>query len=143
MRSSATTSFVLRFSTMRRAILCRANIITSRNAVGRCFPWNADFGRTIDTLAGIVEHAIFGEDLVDSRASARRREHPFAGIVEHAIFGEDLVDSRASARGVVFTEDIVLAGFPVRPAFFAGLAFLAGVRLAFGCGSLGCRRVLF
>ena len=30
-----------------------------------------------------------------------------AGIVEHAIFGEDLVDSHASARGVAFTEDIV------------------------------------
>ena len=26
------------------------------------------------------------------------------GVVEHAIFGEDLVDGRASARGVVFTK---------------------------------------
>ena len=29
------------------------------------------------------------------------------GLVEHAIFGEDLVDGRASARGVVFTEDVL------------------------------------
>src|SRR5262249_1023939 len=29
------------------------------------------------------------------------------GVVEHAIFGEDLVDSRAPAHGVVFTEDVV------------------------------------
>ena len=30
-----------------------------------------------------------------------------SGLVEHAIFGEDLVDGRASTRGVVFTEDVV------------------------------------
>jgi hypothetical protein len=30
-----------------------------------------------------------------------------AGIVEHAILGEDLVDGRAPPRGVVFTEDVV------------------------------------
>ena len=29
------------------------------------------------------------------------------GLVEHAIFGENLVDGRAPTRGVVFTEDIV------------------------------------
>jgi hypothetical protein len=29
------------------------------------------------------------------------------GLVEHAIFGEDLVDSRAPTRGVVLTEDLV------------------------------------
>jgi hypothetical protein len=29
------------------------------------------------------------------------------GFVEHAIFGEDLVDGRAPRRGVVFTEDVV------------------------------------
>ena len=29
------------------------------------------------------------------------------GIVEHAIFGEDLVNRRASTRGVVLTEDVV------------------------------------
>src|SRR5437870_7143790 len=29
------------------------------------------------------------------------------GLVENAIFGEDLVDGRAPARGVVFTEDVV------------------------------------
>ena len=29
------------------------------------------------------------------------------GLVEHAIFGEDLVDGRAPTRGVVFTEDVV------------------------------------
>jgi hypothetical protein len=30
-----------------------------------------------------------------------------AGIVEHAIRREDLVDGRAPTRGVVFTEDVV------------------------------------
>jgi hypothetical protein len=29
------------------------------------------------------------------------------GVVEHAIFGEDLINGRASARGVVFTEDVL------------------------------------
>ena len=29
------------------------------------------------------------------------------GLVEDAIFGEDLVDRRAPTRGVVFTEDMV------------------------------------
>ena len=33
------------------------------------------------------------------------------GIVEHAIFGEDLVDGRASAHGVVFTEDVLKISF--------------------------------
>ena len=28
-------------------------------------------------------------------------------VVEHAIFGPDLIDGRAPARGVVFTEDVV------------------------------------
>src|SRR5580692_11138144 len=31
----------------------------------------------------------------------------------------------------------LLAGFQARPAFFAGLAFLAGVRFVFGCGTSG------
>jgi hypothetical protein len=30
-----------------------------------------------------------------------------SGLVEHAIFGEDLVDGCASTRGVVLTEDVV------------------------------------
>ena len=30
-----------------------------------------------------------------------------AGFVEHAIFGEDLVDRRAPTDGVIFTEDVV------------------------------------
>ena len=30
-----------------------------------------------------------------------------AGIVEHAIFGVELLNGRAPARGVVFTEDVV------------------------------------
>ena len=29
------------------------------------------------------------------------------GLVERAIFGEDLVDGRAPPRGVIFTEDVV------------------------------------
>ena len=29
------------------------------------------------------------------------------GLVEHAIFGEDLVDGRAPTRGIVLTEDVV------------------------------------
>jgi hypothetical protein len=32
---------------------------------------------------------------------------PGFGIIEHAIFGPDLVDSRAPPGGIVFTEDIV------------------------------------
>jgi len=28
------------------------------------------------------------------------------GIVEHTIFGPDLVNGRASPRGIVFTEDV-------------------------------------
>src|ERR1700737_1181564 len=30
-----------------------------------------------------------------------------AGIVEHAILGEDLVDGRAPTRGIIFTEDVL------------------------------------
>jgi len=30
-----------------------------------------------------------------------------SGLVEHAIFGEDLVDGRAPPRWVIFTEDVV------------------------------------
>jgi hypothetical protein len=30
-----------------------------------------------------------------------------SGLVEHAIFGEDLVDGGAPPRGVIFTEDVV------------------------------------
>src|SRR5438309_7629314 len=33
--------------------------------------------------------------------------HAPAGVVEHAIFGEDLLDGRTPARGVVFTEDVL------------------------------------
>jgi hypothetical protein len=29
------------------------------------------------------------------------------GIIEHAIFGPDLVDSRAPTRGIVLTEDVL------------------------------------
>ena len=29
------------------------------------------------------------------------------GLVEHAIFGEDLVDGRAPTRGIAFTEDVM------------------------------------
>src|SRR5205814_9384792 len=44
------------------------------------------------------------------------------GLVEHAIFGEDLVDRRAAARGVVFTEDVVkIAGQQGRYAVGHGL----------------------
>src|SRR2546430_12892313 len=44
------------------------------------------------------------------------------GLVEHAIFGEDLVDRRAAARGVVFTEDAVkIAGQQGRYAVGHGL----------------------
>ena len=36
------------------------------------------------------------------------------GLVENAIFGEDIVDGRAPTRGVVFTEDVVkIAGCKV------------------------------
>jgi hypothetical protein len=41
------------------------------------------------------------------------------GFVEHAIFGEDLVDGSAPTRGVVFTEDVVkIAGQQGRYAEF-------------------------
>src|SRR5258708_11961425 len=44
------------------------------------------------------------------------------GLVEHAIFGEDLVDCRAPMRGVVFTEDVVkIAGQQGRYAVGHGL----------------------
>src|SRR5262249_54251490 len=46
-----------------------------------------------------------------------------AGIVEHAILGEDLVDGGAPARGVVFTEDVVkIAGQQGRYAVGHGVA---------------------
>src|SRR5882762_5269579 len=45
------------------------------------------------------------------------------GLVEHAIFGEDLVDGRAPTRGVVFTEDVVkIAGQQGRYAIGHGLS---------------------
>jgi hypothetical protein len=37
----------------------------------------------------------------------------------------------------------LVADFLARPAFFAGLVFLAGARFVFGCGTLGRRCVLF
>ena len=44
------------------------------------------------------------------------------GLVEHAIFGEYLVDGRATACGVVFTEDVVkVAGQQGRNAIGRGL----------------------
>src|SRR6266446_1504641 len=46
-----------------------------------------------------------------------------AGVVEHAIFGEELVDGRPPARGVVFTEDVVnIAGQQGRYAMGHGLS---------------------
>jgi hypothetical protein len=45
------------------------------------------------------------------------------GLVEHAIFCEDLVDGRAPTRGVVFTEDVVkIAGQQGRYAVGHGLS---------------------
>ena len=45
------------------------------------------------------------------------------GLVEHAIFGENLVDGRAPTRGVVLTEDIVkIAGQQGRDAVGHGLS---------------------
>jgi len=34
-----------------------------------------------------------------------------AGIVEHAIFGPEVVDGRAPTRGIVFTEDVAKIEF--------------------------------
>jgi hypothetical protein len=46
-----------------------------------------------------------------------------AGFVEHAIFGEDLVDGSAPTHGVVFTEDVVkIAGQQGRYAVGHGLS---------------------
>ena len=47
------------------------------------------------------DHARDAIDLVAATVDAR------TGVVEHAIFGVDLVDGRSSTRGVVFTEDVV------------------------------------
>src|SRR5207247_5545404 len=45
------------------------------------------------------------------------------GLVEHAIFGEYLVDGRPPTRGVVFTEDVVkIAGQQSRYAVGHGLS---------------------
>src|SRR6266403_3269411 len=46
-----------------------------------------------------------------------------AGIIEHAILGEDLVDGRAPTRGVVLAEDVVkIAGQQGRYAMGHGLS---------------------
>jgi hypothetical protein len=47
-----------------------------------------------------LDHAGDAIDLVPATVDAA------AGIVEDAIFGEDLVDGCAPAHGVVFTEDV-------------------------------------
>ena len=45
------------------------------------------------------------------------------GLVEHAIFGENLVDGRAPTRGVIFTEDVVkIAGQQGRYALGQGVS---------------------
>ncbi len=45
------------------------------------------------------------------------------GVVEHAIFGEDIVNGRPPSRGVVFTEDVVkIAGQQGRYAVGHGLS---------------------
>jgi hypothetical protein len=54
----------------------------------------------VETTAG-ADRARDAIDLVAATVEAP------AGIVEHAIFGEDLVEGRAPTRGVVFTEDIM------------------------------------
>src|SRR4030095_8330517 len=58
---------------------------------------------------------------------------PPAGVVERAIFREDLVDGRAPARRVVFTEDVVkIAGQQRRYAVGHGLLRLLGAKLPQG-----------
>src|SRR2546427_193556 len=52
-----------------------------------------------------LDHARDAIDLVAATVDA-------PGLVEHAIFGEDLVDGRAPTRGVVFTEDVVKIAGP-------------------------------
>jgi hypothetical protein len=47
-----------------------------------------------------LDHARHAVDLVTAPVDT-------PGLVEHAVFGEDLVNGRAPARGVVFTEDVV------------------------------------
>jgi hypothetical protein len=55
--------------------------------------------------------------------SSRPRVDAPAGVIEHAIFGENLVDGRASARGIVFTEDVMkIAGQQGRYAVGAWLS---------------------
>src|SRR5258705_12594207 len=60
------------------------------------------------------------------------------GIVEHAIFGEDLVYRRAPARRVVFTEDVVkIAGQQGRYAVEHGFCFQTASLI----GKLTCAHV--
>jgi hypothetical protein len=50
-----------------------------------------------------------------------------AGVIEHAIFGENLVDGRPSARGIVFTEDVMkIAGQQGRYAVGHGYLIVVG-----------------
>jgi predicted SnoaL-like aldol condensation-catalyzing enzyme len=59
------------------------------------------FDRIEEFIEGGLDRARDAIDLVASTVDA------LAGIVEHAIFGEDLVDGRAPTRRVIFTEDIM------------------------------------
>src|SRR6266853_1971991 len=57
-------------------------------------------GRIVEVRMGRPDRTRDPIDLVPAPVNAPR-------LVEHAIFGEDLVDGRAPTRGVVFTEDVV------------------------------------
>src|SRR6202007_559875 len=65
-----------------------------------------------------------------------------AGVAEHAIFGEDLVDGRTPTRGVVFTEDVVkIAGqqgrYPVGHGFSPFGAYSMRTRASRADGAFG------
>src|SRR5437899_13032932 len=73
-------------------------------------------GRILEVRMGRPDRTRDPIDLVPAPVNAPR-------LVEHAIFGEDLVDGRAPTRGVVFTEDVVkIAGQQGRYAVGHGLS---------------------
>src|SRR5579863_3888780 len=72
-------------------------------------PWNhpctAIFLRSVSHLISKIRMSRLdrARDAIDLVAATNS---PFTGIVEHAVFGPELVDGRTPARGIVFTEDV-------------------------------------
>jgi hypothetical protein len=80
---------------------------------------------------------------VRSKAERGYARYAPPGVVEYAVFGEDLIDGRAPTRGVVFTEDVMkIAGQQGRYAVGHGLSPLGRERgllvMNFRAGSQPC-----